>query len=282
MDLSRRNFLKFGGATAAGVAVGGRGSTCRRSKPRPPRSSSRRRRSRGACARTARWAAVSSSIPRATRSSTSRVIPTRPTPWAGFAPRARRPSSSRTIPSARPRRSTARPARTAGRRSRSSGCTSRSPSATTTRARSTSSRRRRTRTADLVTVNRLEAIASLGSACIDNEECYLLSKLNRALGHRLPRASGPSLTLRHGPSFGDHVRTRGDDDQPDRHPELGCHHGHLEHGREPPGGLPVGDEGQGARAPSSSTSTRASRAPAPPPTSTCRFAPAPTSRSSAA
>jgi formate dehydrogenase major subunit len=31
-------------------------------------------------------------------------------------------------------------------------------------------------------VNRLEAIASLGSACIDNEECYLLSKLNRTLG----------------------------------------------------------------------------------------------------
>src|SRR5947207_8869122 len=35
---------------------------------------------------------------------------------------------------------------------------------------------------NLVTVNRLEAIASLGSACIDNEECYLLSKLNRTLG----------------------------------------------------------------------------------------------------
>jgi formate dehydrogenase major subunit len=33
-----------------------------------------------------------------------------------------------------------------------------------------------------VTVNRLDAIASLGSACIDNEECYLLSKLNRTLG----------------------------------------------------------------------------------------------------
>jgi formate dehydrogenase major subunit len=33
-----------------------------------------------------------------------------------------------------------------------------------------------------VVVNRLEAIGSLGSACIDNEECYLLSKLNRALG----------------------------------------------------------------------------------------------------
>jgi formate dehydrogenase major subunit len=33
-----------------------------------------------------------------------------------------------------------------------------------------------------ITVNRLEAIASLGSACIDNEECYLLTKLNRTLG----------------------------------------------------------------------------------------------------
>src|SRR5882724_4151132 len=31
-------------------------------------------------------------------------------------------------------------------------------------------------------VNRLDAIASLGSACIDNEECYLLSKLNRTFG----------------------------------------------------------------------------------------------------
>ena len=31
-------------------------------------------------------------------------------------------------------------------------------------------------------MNRLEAIGSLGSACIDNEECYLLSKLNRTLG----------------------------------------------------------------------------------------------------
>ena len=33
-----------------------------------------------------------------------------------------------------------------------------------------------------VTVNRLEAIASLGSACADNEECYLLSKFNRLFG----------------------------------------------------------------------------------------------------
>jgi formate dehydrogenase major subunit len=33
-----------------------------------------------------------------------------------------------------------------------------------------------------VTVNRLEAIGSLGSACIDNEEAYLLSKFNRTYG----------------------------------------------------------------------------------------------------
>jgi formate dehydrogenase major subunit len=33
-----------------------------------------------------------------------------------------------------------------------------------------------------IVVNRLDAIASLGSACIDNEECYLLTKLNRTLG----------------------------------------------------------------------------------------------------
>lgn len=33
-----------------------------------------------------------------------------------------------------------------------------------------------------VTVNRTETIASLGSAALDNEECYLLVKLMRALG----------------------------------------------------------------------------------------------------
>lgn len=32
------------------------------------------------------------------------------------------------------------------------------------------------------TVNRLEAIASLGGAALDNEECALISKANRALG----------------------------------------------------------------------------------------------------
>lgn len=33
-----------------------------------------------------------------------------------------------------------------------------------------------------ITVNRCDGLASLGSACVDNEECYLTSKLNRSLG----------------------------------------------------------------------------------------------------
>jgi formate dehydrogenase major subunit len=33
-----------------------------------------------------------------------------------------------------------------------------------------------------VVVNRTEAIASLGGAALDNEECYLLAKAMRALG----------------------------------------------------------------------------------------------------
>ena len=33
-----------------------------------------------------------------------------------------------------------------------------------------------------VTVNRTEALASIGGAALNNEECYLISKLARALG----------------------------------------------------------------------------------------------------
>jgi formate dehydrogenase major subunit len=33
-----------------------------------------------------------------------------------------------------------------------------------------------------VTVNRTESLAWLGSACVDNEECYLIAKLGRTLG----------------------------------------------------------------------------------------------------
>ncbi|MDO9334646.1 MAG: twin-arginine translocation signal domain-containing protein [Dehalococcoidales bacterium] len=35
---------------------------------------------------------------------------------------------------------------------------------------------------DGVLINRTEAIAHLGGAALDNEECYLLTKMNRALG----------------------------------------------------------------------------------------------------
>jgi formate dehydrogenase major subunit len=37
-------------------------------------------------------------------------------------------------------------------------------------------------THDGVTVNRSESLAWLGSACVDNEECYLIAKLGRTLG----------------------------------------------------------------------------------------------------
>ena len=33
-----------------------------------------------------------------------------------------------------------------------------------------------------LTVNKTEAIASLGGAALDNEECYLLAKMMRGLG----------------------------------------------------------------------------------------------------
>lgn len=39
-----------------------------------------------------------------------------------------------------------------------------------------------TETENGVTVNRTDAIANIGSACIDNEEAYILTKLMRAMG----------------------------------------------------------------------------------------------------
>lgn len=38
------------------------------------------------------------------------------------------------------------------------------------------------KSANGVTVNRTEALASIGGAALNNEECYLISKLSRALG----------------------------------------------------------------------------------------------------
>ena len=56
------------------------------------------------------------------------------------------------------------------------------------------------------------------------------------------------MTQLHGPRSGDLVRTRRRDGLPAGSPELRLHRDHgLEHGREPPGRVPVGDGGQGAR-----------------------------------
>lgn len=57
-----------------------------------------------------------------------------------------------------------------------------------------------------VTVNRTEAIASIGGAALNNEECYLISKLTRALGivyfEHEARLCHSSTVAALGPSFG--------------------------------------------------------------------------------
>ena len=57
-----------------------------------------------------------------------------------------------------------------------------------------------------LTVNRAEALASIGGAALDNEECYLISKLNRALGvvylEHQARLCHSSTVAALGPSFG--------------------------------------------------------------------------------
>ena len=64
-----------------------------------------------------------------------------------------------------------------------------------------------------VPVNRTEALASIGGASINNEECYLISKLIAVSGRRLSGTPGPALTLVHGGLVGAHFRT-GRHDQP--------------------------------------------------------------------
>ena len=62
------------------------------------------------------------------------------------------------------------------------------------------------------------------------------------------REPGPHMTLLHGPRSGDLVRARRRHDLPAGPGQLRLHRDPgLEHGRVPPGRLPVGDRGQGAR-----------------------------------
>src|SRR3954451_18193900 len=62
------------------------------------------------------------------------------------------------------------------------------------------------------------------------------------------REPSAHMTQLHGPPSGGLVRSRRCDGLPAGSPELRLHHHHgLEYGREPPGGFPVGDGGEGAR-----------------------------------
>ena len=121
-------------------------------------------------------------------------------------------------------------------------------------------------------VARTIGIASLGGATLDNEENYLIKKLFTALGVVADREPGAYMTLRHGARSGHLVRPRRRHQLPagPRQRGLHPHHG-LEHGRGPPGRLPVGRWRPRRRARRSSTSTRASPAPARSRTSTCRI-----------
>ena len=74
-----------------------------------------------------------------------------------------------------------------------------------------------TKTPAGVTVNRTEALASIGGAAINNEECYLVGKLDPGPGHRLFRASSPALTLVHRGLVGAHFRTRRHDQPLERY-----------------------------------------------------------------
>ena len=65
---------------------------------------------------------------------------------------------------------------------------------------------------------------------------------------RRDREPGPHMTQLQCPRSGGQDGARRRDDVRRRPGRLGLHHHHgLEHGREPPGGVPLGDEGQGAR-----------------------------------
>ena len=182
MSLSRRNFLKFGGATAAGVAVGGRGVDL--SPVEAAATSLKLKEAKVVAERVPvlrgglRSAHLRQGRQDHRHRGRSRHARTR---WAGSAPRARRPSSSRTIP--------LRPTK-ALYRAPGSDQWEEKPlewmyEQIAKRYYDTREKhfieKEKDKDGNLVTVNRLEAIASLGSACIDNEECYLLSKLNRTL-----------------------------------------------------------------------------------------------------
>ena len=89
-------------------------------------------------------------------------------------------------------------------------------------------------------------ISSLGGATLDNEENYLIKKLYTSARGDADREPGPHMTLRHRAQFGHVVWPRRRHDVPTRPAELRLHRDPgFEHGRVPPGRLPVGHGGEG-------------------------------------
>ena len=65
-------------------------------------------------------------------------------------------------------------------------------------------------------VNRLENIAHMGSSNVDNEECWLITAMARAIGLVCIDHQARGLTLAHCTGSGRVVRTRRDDQSLDR------------------------------------------------------------------
>ena len=164
---------------------------------------------------------------------------------ARSARRAPTPFSSPSTRTASRRSCTARRTRTTGRSGRSTGRWSASPSWSRRRATRTSRRRDE----QGAPVNHVTPIGTLGGATLDNEENYLIKKLfGGGLGMVVDREPGPHMTQRLGARSGRHLRPRRGHDLPAGSGEQRLHRDHgLEHGRGPPGRLPLADEGAGAR-----------------------------------
>ena len=188
---------------------------------------------------TARSAAGRTSTSRTARSSRSRGIPTRRQPGAALSQGLGQlaahhrlgpphgPLPAPTAPSGRPG---PRDGDGHGRR----------PGAGGPPRRGMGGRRRR--------VRRTMGLASLGGATLDNEENYLIKKLFTALGVVQVENQARICHSLDGRGSRDLVRARRGDDLPAGPAELRLHrHRGVEHGGGPPGRLPVGDGGEGAR-----------------------------------
>ena len=284
MEVSRRDFLKVGGGVAGGTALGGaRAASASTSRPTLARAQELRIKDAKATPSVCPYCAVGCAT--LVHTVDGQIVniegdPRSPHQRGHALPEGRGDlSSSTSIRTGRPRCCTARRARPSGR-------------CGTWSARWTASPSWSKKTRDETFVERLPNGKVVNCTTGD-----LLARRRHARQrvephpaeadarprHRRDREPGPDMTQLQRPRSGDAARARRRDDVPAQHGGLRLHRHHgLEHGREPPGRLPLADAGQAERAPSSSTSIRASPAPAPWRTSTRRSGPARTSPSSAA